>query len=104
VRADMFSWFTPSSFTLLSSSTSRAVNLDPRAPITTHFRTPANYSREIAAEAGPFYTLGISEDTRRCGRGLRSSMARSIRRAPMWKWRSDERVRPEGPWRHFAAQ
>ena len=38
------------------------VNLDPRAP-ELPISAPANYSRAIAAEVGPFYTQGIGEDT-----------------------------------------
>ncbi len=38
------------------------VNLDPRAP-QLPISTPAGYSRELASEVGPFYTLGIAEDT-----------------------------------------
>ncbi len=38
------------------------VNIDPFAP-ELPISTPASYSRELAEDIGPFYTLGIAEDT-----------------------------------------
>jgi predicted AlkP superfamily phosphohydrolase/phosphomutase len=45
------------------------VNLDPRAP-SLPISAPSDYSREIASETGPFYTLGISEDTSALRQGV----------------------------------
>ena len=45
------------------------INPDPRAP-SLPISEPANYSREIASETGPFYTLGISEDTSALRQGV----------------------------------
>lgn len=45
------------------------VNIDPAAPALP-ISTPSSYSRDLAKEAGEFYTQGISEDTKALSAGV----------------------------------